>query len=90
MNGFIVVSWYGDIPYMLQGRDVLNWYFANNYIKVYKSEKTAIKAAYRVWSKYKSKLVKVYSIKEGEGICSDYIRRWEREERERVVFVLSI
>lgn len=83
---FIVVAWYEGIPYILQGRNVLNWYFANNSPKVYKNLKTATKAAYKVWSRYKSKVVKVYRINEDEMIGSDTIRKFEREMPERIVF----
>lgn len=86
---FIVVAWYGGIPYMLQYRNVLNWYFDNNDIKVYKSKKTAIKAAWKVSAKYKSETIRIYSITEGESVCVDNIRRWEREEAERIVFELK-
>ena len=86
---FIVVAWYGGIPYMLQNRNVLNWYFDNNHIKVYKSKKTAIKAAWKVSAKYKSESIRVYSITEGEMVGTDHIRRWEREEAERIVFELK-
>lgn len=86
---FIVVAWYGGIPYMLQYRNVLNWYFDNNHIKVYKSKKTAIKAAWKVSAKYKSNSIRVYSITEGEGVCADNIRKWENMEAERIVFELK-
>jgi hypothetical protein len=74
---------------MLQNRNVLNWYFDNNHIKVYKSKKTAIKAAWKVSSKYKFEFIRVYSITEGEMVGTDHIRRWEREEAERIVFELK-
>lgn len=86
LERFIVVAWYGGIPYMLQNRNVLNWYFDNNRIKKYKSRQTAIKAAWKVSAKYKYNSIRVYSITEGEGVCGDNIRRWEREEAERIVF----
>ena len=89
LERFIVVAWYGGIPYMLQYRNVLNWYFDNNHIKVYKSKKTAIKAAWKVSAKYKSESIRVYSITEGEMVGTDHIRRWEREEAERIVFELK-
>lgn len=89
LERFIVVAWYGGIPYMLQYRNVLNWYFDNNHIKVYKSKKTAIKAAWKVSAKYKSETIRIYSITEGEMVGTDHIRRWEREEAERIVFELK-
>ena len=88
MERFIVVAWFGGIPYMLQYRGVVDWYFYNNHIKVFKTKKTAIKDAYKVAAKYKYDTIKVYSITEGEGVCGDNIRRWEREEAERIVFKL--
>lgn len=89
LERFIVVAWYGGIPYMLQYRNVLNWYFDNNHIKVYKSKKTAIKAAYKVAARYMYDTIKVYSITEGEMVGTDHIRKWEREEAERIVFELK-
>ena len=89
MERFIVVAWFGGIPYMLQYRGVVDWYFYNNHIKVFKTKKTAIKDAYKVAAKYKYDTIKVYSITEGEGVCGDNIRRWEREEAERIVFKLE-
>ena len=47
---------------MLQGRDVMNWYFYNNYLKVYQNLKSAEKAANKAISKYKFHSVKVYRI----------------------------
>jgi hypothetical protein len=86
-NKFIVVAWYEDIPYMLQGRGVIGWCFYNNHLKVYKSLKTAIKGAYKVVSKYKCHCVKVYRIYDAdERIGGDAIRMWEREQPERIVF----
>ena len=85
---FIVVAWYGGIPYMLQYRNVVNWYFDNNHIKVYKSKKTAIKAAYKVSARYKYDTIKVYSITDGEMVGTDHIRKWENMEAERIVLEL--
>lgn len=89
LERFIVVAWYGGIPYMLQNRNVLNWYFDNNCIKLYKSKKTAIKAAWNVSAKYKSESIRVYSITEGEMVGTDHIRKWENMEAERIVFELK-
>lgn len=89
MERFIVVVWYGGIPYMLQYRGVVNWYFYNNHIKVFKAKKTAIKAAYKVAARYMYDTIKVYSITEGDEVCTDNIRKWEREEAERIVFELE-
>ena len=89
LERFIIVAWHGGIPYMLQNRNVLNWYFDNNYIKVYKSKKTAIKAAYKVSARYKYDTIRIYSITEGEMVGIDHFRRWENEEAERIVFELK-
>ena len=89
LERFIVVAWYGGIPYMLQNRNVLNWYFDNNRIKTYKSKQTAIKAAWKVSAKCKFNSIRVYSITEGEGVCGDNIRKWENMEAERIVFELK-
>ena len=86
---FIVAAWYGDIPYMLQNRNVLNWYFDNNHIKKYKSMQTAIKAAWKVSAMYKFNSIRVYSIAEEESVCGDNIRKWENMEAERIVFELK-
>ena len=86
-NKFIVVAWYQGIPYFLQGRGIINWYFYNNNLKVYKSIKAAIKSAYGIISHYKCNCVKVYRIYEADGfIGGDSIRMWEREQPERIVF----
>ena len=89
MERFIVVAWYCGTPNMLQYRGVVDIFFYNNHIKVFKTKKTAIKDAYKVAAKYKYDTIKVYSITEGEMVCTDHIRRWEREEAERVVFELK-
>lgn len=86
---FIVVAWYGGIPYMLQYRNVVDWFFYNNHIKLFKSLETAKKNAYKVSARYKYDTIKVYAITEGEMVGTDHIRRWDREEAERVVFELN-
>ncbi len=88
MKRFIVVAWLGSMPYMLQYRNVVDWFFCNNHIKLFKAKKTAIKAAYKVATRHKYDRVKVYSITEGEMVGTDYIRKWEREEAERIEFEL--
>ena len=87
-NKFIVVAWYEGIHYMLQGRDVMNWYFDNNHLKVYKNLKSAEKAADKAISKYRFHSVKVYRIYDAdEMIGGDAIRMWEREQIERIMYV---
>ena len=90
MERFIVVAWYGGIPYMRQYRGVVEWFFHNNHIRMFKTKKTALKAAYKVAARYKYDTIKVYSMKEGEMVGTDHIRRWEREEAERIVFELEL
>ena len=76
---------------MLQGRDVMNWYFYNNYLKVYKNLKSAEKAANKVISKYKFHSVKVYCIYDtDEHIGVDAIKMWEREQPERIMYVKEL
>ena len=90
-NKFIVVGWLYTMPYMLQGRDVMNWYFYNNYLKVYKNLKSAEKAANKVISKYKFHSVKVYRIYDAdEMIGGDAIKMWEREQPERIMYVKEL
>ena len=90
-NKFIVVGWLYNTPYMLQGRDVMNWYFYNNYLKVYKSLKSAEKAANKVISRYKFHSVKVYCIyDDDEMIGGDAIKMWEREQPERIKYVKEL
>lgn len=89
LERFIVVAWFGGIPYMLQYRGVVEWFFYNNHIKMFKTKKTAIKAAYKVAARYMYDTIKVYSITEGEMVGTDHIRRWENEEAERIVFELE-
>ena len=85
---YIVVVWYGGIPYMLQYRNVINWCFCNNSIKLFKGIMSAKKGAYKLSHMFKYDSIKVYSVYEGDGICTDFIRMWERDESERVVFEL--
>jgi hypothetical protein len=90
-NKFIVVGWLYTIPYMLQGRDVMNWYFYNNYLKVYKNLKSATNAANKAISKYKFHSVKVYRIYDAdEMIGGDAIKMWEREQPERIMYVKEL
>ena len=89
MERFIVVAWYGGIPYMLQYRGVVEWFFYNNHIRMFKTKKTAEKAAYKVAAKYKYDTIKVYSMAEGEMVGTDHIRRWDNEEAERIVVELE-
>lgn len=90
MERFVVVGWYCGIPYILQYRGVMDWFFYNNNVKLFKTKKAAIKNAYKVSAMYKLDCVKVYSVTDNEGVCGDYIRKWEREESEkRVVFELN-
>ena len=88
MKRFIVVVWYGGIPYMLQYRGVANWYFDNNHIKLFKTKETAIKNAYKLTTKYHYDRIKVYSMNEGEMVSTDVIRKWENEQAERIEFEL--
>ncbi len=90
-NKFIVVGWIYTIPYMLQGRDVMNWYFDNNHLKVYKNLKSAEKAANKAISKYRLHSVKVYRIYDAdEMIGGDTIKMWEREQPERIMYVKEL
>lgn len=90
MERFIVVAWFGGIPYMLQYRGVVEWFFYNNHIKMFKAKKTAIKAAYKVAARHMYDTIKVYSMAEGEMADTGHIRRWEREEAERIVVELEL
>lgn len=85
---FIIVAWYGGIPYMLQYGNVVNWYFHNNRIRLFKTIDSAKKNAYKVSARFKYDMIKVYSISEGEMVCTDNIRKWDRNEAKRVVFEL--
>ena len=89
MKRFIVVAWFHGTPYMLQYRGVVEWFFYNNHIKIFKTKKTAIKAAHKVAAKYKYDAIKIYTITEGEIISTDNIRKREREEAERIEFELA-
>jgi len=89
MERFIVVAWFGGIPYMLQYRGVVEWFFYNNHIRMFKTKKTAIKAAYKVAARYMYDNIRVYYMTEGEEVCTDVIRKWENEEAERIVFELK-
>ena len=89
MNKFIVVCWYNEIPYMLQYRNVVNYYFYNNRIKVFKTSKTAIATANKLSRKYLNSSVKVYTINDNDYVGTDYIRNWDNSEKERIVFEIK-
>ena len=86
MKKYIIVVWYGGIPYMLQMRGVINWCFYNNHIKTFKRLETAIRNSHKVAANYKYDIIKVYAINDNDRIGTDYIRKWDREESERIVF----
>ena len=79
MKRFIVVAWFHGTPYMLQYRGVVEWFFYNNHIKLFKTKKTAIKAAVKVAAKYRYDTIK----------STDNIHKWERDEAERIEFELA-
>lgn len=85
-NLYVVVVWYGGIPHILQMRGVVNWFFYNNHPKCFKTLDSAKRNAHILSAKYMCESVKVYSLSQNECVCTDEIRRWEREERERIVF----
>lgn len=85
MKKYIIVAWYGGIPYMLQMRGVINWCFYNNRIKTFKRLDTAIVNANKIAANYKYDIIKVYGVIDGETICSDNIRKWDLEEKERIL-----
>ena len=90
MNGFAVVAYLNGQAYVLQMRGVLNWYFFNNRLRLFKSVKTAEKAARKVLGTYKVDCVKVYRIFD----VDDYITccvfpKWDKEQPERVVSVIG-
>ena len=86
MKKYIIVAWYGGIPYMLQMRGVINWCFYNNHIKTFKTLETAIRNANKIAANYKYDIIKVYAINDNDTIGTDYIRKWDLEESERIVF----
>jgi hypothetical protein len=86
---YVVVVWYGGIPYMLQMRNVLNWYFDNNHIKLYKGLGSAVRIAHKLSARYKHESVKVYGIYADDNIGGDYFRRCEREQRDRIMFEID-
>lgn len=71
-NGFIVVAWKGNTPFMLKERgNVLEWNFTNNPIKVYNRLSSARIKAYYVYNKFKCDVVKVYRISETDNDLED-------------------
>ena len=85
-SGYIIVAWYKGVPYFVQQRKVINWYFYNNSVKVYKRIANAIAYAKQIKQKYAAETVKVYGINELYKVYPDNIRRWEKEETERILF----
>ena len=86
MKKYIIVAWYGGIPYMLQMRGVINWCFYNNRIKTFKTLETAIRNVNKIAANYKYDIIKVYAVNNNEIVSSDNIRKWDLEESERIVF----
>lgn len=88
-NKFVVVGYVNGYAYMLQYGGILNWYFDNNHLKVFKTLKTAIRQAHKVRAKYKVDCVKVYRIYDDDEhiTCCDF-PKWDKEQPERVVFVV--
>ncbi|MBP5457119.1 MAG: hypothetical protein J6Y37_11520 [Paludibacteraceae bacterium] len=80
---YVVVAWRYGIPYMLQMRRVLNWYFDNNRVKEFKTLVSAERDALMVRARWGGPGVRVvvYRVFDGEGVCADEVRRWERECR---------
>lgn len=71
-NGFIVVAWKGNTPFMLkERRDVLEWNFTDNPLKVYKRLSSAMVKAYYVYNKFKCDVVKVYRISVSDNDLDD-------------------
>ena len=89
-NKFAVVAYCNGSAYMLQMRGVINWFFDNNHLKVFKSVAAATKEAYKVRSRYKVDCVKIYRIYENDDYitCCEF-PKWDREQPERVVSVIE-
>lgn len=84
---YIVVAWYNTIPYFLQMKGVVNWYFYNNAPKCFTNKETAIKSAKKIKAKYACQCVKVYDASGYFTFGGDLIKSWERKQQERIVFV---
>lgn len=89
-NKFVVVAYLNGYAYMLQMRGVINWFFDNNHLKVFKTISTALKAAYKVRAQYKVDCVKVYRIYDNdEHITCCEFPKWDKEQPERIVSVID-
>lgn len=86
---YIIVAFFKGVPYFLQMRGVVNWFFYNNVVKVYKSLKCATTAAKKVKAKYACEQVKVYKVTDADNASVDNVHKWEKHERERIVFVVE-
>jgi hypothetical protein len=84
---YIIVAFFKGVPYFLQMRGVVNWFFYNNVTKVYKTLKGATTAANKVKAKYACEQVKVYKVTDAYEASVDNVHKWEKHERERIVFV---
>ena len=85
-NKYVVVAYINGSAYMLQMRGVINWFFDNNHLKVFKTITTALKAAHKVRAQYRVDCVKVYRIYDNDDYitCCEF-PKWDKEQPERVV-----
>jgi len=86
-NKYIIVAFFKGVPYFLQMRGVVNWFFYNNVAKVYKTLKCATNAAKKVRAKYACEQVKVYQVNDAYDASVDNVHKWEKHEKERIMFV---
>lgn len=87
--GYVVVAWFGGIPYFLQYNGVLSWYFYNNDVKIYRSVGYGIRGVKCVVGRFRCDCVKLYGVYEDDRIGVDSVRCWERDGG-RVVYRHSV
>ena len=85
-NKYVVVGFCKGSAYMLQMRGVMNWYFDNNHLKVFKSLTGALKDAHKARCRYKLDDIRVYRIFDNDDYitCCEFTR-WAKEQPERIV-----
>ena len=76
MKKYIIVAYLGRIPYTLQGKLELHWYFEKK-IKSYTRLGSAIKMANKVNSKYCCDRIVVFGVNDGDTLSSDNYATWK-------------
>lgn len=85
-NKYVVVGFYKGSAYMLQMGGIMNWYFDNNHLKVFKTLTGALNNAHKARSRYRMDDIRVYRIfSDDDYITCCEFTRWAKEQPERIV-----